>query len=455
MKKLLKSLFYFLIVGLLLTACSDDDTPTEAPVASAGDNQEVYEGATVTLDASESYDDEGYDIYYEWTAPSGITLSSTTDAQPTFTAPEVTEDTEYEFTLTVDNGGLTTDATVTVNVLQSDVAYVFNYGSWGNGLGSVDYYNLETGDITNEFYQSQNSLELTANIQSACQTDSAFYIITSESDGILVVDRQMIQSIDKVTTGLATCRNAVAYGDYLYISNWGETYSYDESDPAFIAKFNTTTNTVDETISVPGGAEGLAIANGNLYVALNYSYKIAVISLSDNSVSYIETPAVTSYFLKDDSDNLYVSLLSTYSDASDSPGLGYINTSTNTLEATYYMSGMTTNYCSILTANSDFSIIYTVGTGDWYQDDSGTWVQDGAVKAFDVTTSTFSTLIDGLTGVNGLVVNPADDDEIFVFGGGSTTEGGFFDVYDSNGTLQSENTCGVSPYWALFLDVEN
>ena len=47
-----------------------------------------------------------------------------------------------------------------------------------------------------------------------------------------------------------------------------------------------------------------------------------------------------------------------------------------------------------------------------------------------------------------------NDNEIFIYGGGSSTEGGFFNVYDATGALQSENITGISPYWLLMLDAE-
>ena len=456
MKKFSQLLTLLILFAVAFTACDDDNTPTEAPIANAGDNQQVYEGTEVTLDASSSHDDEGYDISYTWTAPEGVTLSAADVAQPTFTAPEVTEDTELEFIVTVDNGGLSTQASVSVNVLQSEVAYVFNYGSWGNGGASIDRFNLETGVISNKYYQAQNSelaLELTSNIQSVCQYNGKFYLVANESDGIIVVDDQLVQSIDAIASDdIVTPRFAVANGDYLYISCWGNA-DYDVMADSYIAKFNITTNEVEETISVPGGPEGLAIANGKLYAALNYSYQVAVIDLADNSVSYIETPAVTSYFVKDNSDNLYVALVSTYSDYSETPGLGYINTSSNTLEETYYLDGVSSGYSSILSANADCSAIYVLASG-WVQLEDESWVNLGGVQKFDVATGTFSSFISGLSGVNGVCVNPVNDNEVIVFGGGSSTEGGFFDVYYLDGLLKSQDHCGISPYWTLPLDVE-
>lgn len=80
----------------------------KAPVANAGTDQAVNEGALVTLNGTASADPDNDVMTYKWTPPAGITLSSTTVNKPTFTAPEVTSNTPYTFSLVVNDG--TTDS---------------------------------------------------------------------------------------------------------------------------------------------------------------------------------------------------------------------------------------------------------------------------------------------------------------------------------------------------------
>jgi formylglycine-generating enzyme required for sulfatase activity len=78
-----------------------------APTASGGPDQQVEIGAVVTLNGSGSIDADGDALTYRWTAPVGVTLSSETAVQPTFTT--VTAGT-YRFVLVVSDGRLSSAA---------------------------------------------------------------------------------------------------------------------------------------------------------------------------------------------------------------------------------------------------------------------------------------------------------------------------------------------------------
>src|ERR1035437_2080649 len=56
------------------------------------------------LDGSLSSDFDGDALTYLWTAPAGITLSSTTAVKPTFTAPAFAVSNNYTFSLVVNDG---------------------------------------------------------------------------------------------------------------------------------------------------------------------------------------------------------------------------------------------------------------------------------------------------------------------------------------------------------------
>ncbi len=100
------------------------------PVVNAGPDQTVNELSIVTLDGTGSSDPDGNALVYTWTAPPGITLSSTSTANPTFTAPEVTTDTNYTFSLTVNDGTVTSSIDqVTIKVKQVDKAPLANAGA--------------------------------------------------------------------------------------------------------------------------------------------------------------------------------------------------------------------------------------------------------------------------------------------------------------------------------------
>ncbi len=327
--------------------------------------------------------------------------------------------------------------------------YFINYGGGSLGTGTITKYDYKKDTVINNYYEAKNGEELNSSIQYACEYNDQIYLMGNAVDQVIVVDTGFVQHMQGITEDIQVPRFCVGNGDYLYISCWKDASEWNIGMPSsYIAKYNINSNTVEETIAIPGGPEGLAIANGNLYAALNYKDSVAVVDLANDEVSYIATPAVTSYFVKDNSNNLYVSMVSTYTDPSTSAGLGYINTSSNELQTSFPLEGISTNYASIMSATDDFSTIFVLATAY-----DASWNLVAAVYKFDVASGEFSTLIDDLSGTNGLAYD-SENDQLYVFGAESYSEPGTVDIYTTDGTYVSEFDCGVSPYWSLALDYE-
>ncbi|MEM6638727.1 MAG: CFI-box-CTERM domain-containing protein [Pseudomonadota bacterium] len=109
-----------------------------APVAVATANSSASEGATVTLDGSNSSDADGSIVSFAWaqTAGPSVALDSPSSAVTTFTAPQVSTSTTVTLTLTVtDDAGLTDMTTVSVTINNAPVAPPPAQGGGDSGGG--------------------------------------------------------------------------------------------------------------------------------------------------------------------------------------------------------------------------------------------------------------------------------------------------------------------------------
>ena len=330
--------------------------------------------------------------------------------------------------------------------IEHGVSYIINYGDYAGAKSTITAFDKETGTVTNNYYENVNSVALVSNIQHAFSYNGKIYMLGNNPDELLWVDgKTFVQTENGVSADIVKPRFGVAASNYLYISCWGGDIWADES-VSYIAKFNLSTKQVEGKIALPGGPEGMAVADNKLYAALNYKDSVAVINLSNDQISYIATPAVTSYFVKDKRDNLYVSLVSTFSDFSENTGLGYINTNTDALEATYQLDGVSTSYVNILAPNTDFTKLYVMSSAY-----DANWNLSGAIAVFDTGTKSFEgeNLVEGISGLNGIAWY---NDEVFSFIAESVTADGSAKTYKPDGTFVREFATGKAPYLLLTTD---
>lgn len=131
-----------------------------APVAVTGPPQTVKGGTEVTLDGTGSYDFEGSGLTYTWVSVyPGIFFNDNHSATPTFTAPDVSEFTTFEFTLKVNDGELNSEIVITSvtvspagEMIRNSAFELFTPGSdpSSTSLKAIESWNIdETEDNLN------------------------------------------------------------------------------------------------------------------------------------------------------------------------------------------------------------------------------------------------------------------------------------------------------------------
>ena len=187
-----------------------------APTANAGDDQEVDEGDEVTLAGSGS-DSDGTIASYEWThttSNDGVELSGADTATASFTAPEVDQETELAFRLTVtDNEGATGTSDTYVTVLDTDngggeeeepssqVLFASQYElkdgatgePWANSNEGGDVYGFSGGDFKWAWSPDANAMSEKQSYglqfyHEVSITDSSFFGLTVKAPGNGYVD---------------------------------------------------------------------------------------------------------------------------------------------------------------------------------------------------------------------------------------------------------------------------
>ena len=131
-----------------LTIINFVNTP---PTVDAGPDREVLEGESITLSGSATDINEHYTLSYTWSvASSDIVLDVVNKERLTFTAPGVSTDTDYVFTLEVTDGEDPNTDTVTVTVRNVPISVLDALYNPGNGQLTITFnQDIDTADYTN------------------------------------------------------------------------------------------------------------------------------------------------------------------------------------------------------------------------------------------------------------------------------------------------------------------
>jgi hypothetical protein len=210
-------------------------TPSaSAPLASGGPDQNVEDGALVTL-AGAGSDPTGGTVTFQWlqTAGTPVALSNPASAQPTFTAPTVTG--TLQFSLTVQSTAGTATAIAKVNVTAAPLLFVVNYNA-----GSVVSYRKPAalnGDASPRTNLTGSNVHLDG--PTSALLDASGSLTVANGNG-----NQIVSFFDGLTaTGNAPPVRLVSNPGALL--NDPEGLAYDKAnDLLFVANFNDFPNSI-------------------------------------------------------------------------------------------------------------------------------------------------------------------------------------------------------------------
>ena len=169
--------------------------------------------------------------------------------------------------------------------------------------------------------------------------------------------------------------------------------------------------------------------------------------MDSEQVSFINVSAIPQHFVKDNNDNILVSLVSTYTVPfpEDSLGIAIIDTKNNKVIETINVPEI--NSGGQLSISSDGNTLYTICSKPLPNTTS-------SINTIDIITKTFNEedLISGES-FNNLGISPLNDD-IYLLLAPDATSNGTLKVFDKEGLLKEEKQTGIFPQQVLFYDVD-
>lgn len=165
------------------------------------------------------------------------------------------------------------------NRLYENGAFVVNEGAWGANNASVSFISYEDGTVTDDLFTAANGSEAVLGdvMMDLDVVGRDVYMVLNTSNKVQVVNKDDF-SWSTTIEGIDNPRYAAPFNGKLYVTQWGNGGS--------VAVIDQGSKTVESTIDVGNGPEGILVYDNLLWVANSGGYA------KDNSVSVID-PATT------------------------------------------------------------------------------------------------------------------------------------------------------------------
>lgn len=340
----------------------------------------------------------------------------------------------------------TTVATPQKN-LSSKGVFVLNEGAMGTNKSSLDYFDYTSGNYYLNLFPTINpnvTLGLGDTGNDIQIYKGKVYAVMNGSNLVEVLSAKTGKHIASID--IPKCRFITFDGNYAYVSSYADPADKDsKTTKGSVYKVNLNTNSVESTVTVGYQPEGIAFANGKLFVANsggymypNYEHSINVIDPQTMQVEKtIDAGLNLGKVALDKDDNLYVISTGNYSTVSSK--IYVVNTAAAALS-----DSIDTRVSAIAAAGDNLYII-----GVEYK--APTYEATNSYSLYNTKTKELSTagfITDGtdsrIVMPYAVAVNP-DTKEIFVADAKDYKTPGMLYCYSAAGKLQWSATTGLIP----------
>ena len=206
--------------------------------------------------------------------------------------------------------------------------YVLCEGLMGTNQAAIDCYDFSTSSYLRNAYVEANPhvvLELGDVGNDLQRYGGSLWAVINGSHKVEVMDASTL--IRRGQVDIPNCRCVAFDGGYAYVTSYaGPVNDADGSQRGYVAKVDTATLTVVDTLHVGRQPEGLAVADGKLYVANSggycmpaYENTLSVIDLADfKGSSTIPVAVNMQHIVVDTRGMLWVSATGNYADVAPS-----------------------------------------------------------------------------------------------------------------------------------------
>lgn len=294
----------------------------------------------------------------------------------------------------------------------SKKVYVVNEGNFNSSNASISLYDPATGNITEDYYKTQNGSGVGDVAQSMNYINSKFYIVVNNSSKVVVCDNQLKKTAE--ISGLTSPR-------YILKINDEKAYISDMYSNA-ISVINLSDNTKTSDIALGSSSETMVLANNKVFVTTyNYpstKYAYVIDAASNTKADSIDVGLNATNIVIDKNNKIWVL----------GNKLSRINPETNAVEASWEVSN--TNFSYKLCLNKTKDTLYFLNDNIYRMS-----ISDNALP-----TSTF--IEKGSKSFYGMGVNP-NDYTIYATDALDYTQKANVYIFNSNGTELKNFKAGV------------